>query len=359
AREKRARRTGGLALPIPTWRRQIEFRGKTAVVTGASAGVGRAVALRLAREGAKVALIARDKPALSQLKAEIEGKGGEALAIAADVSDAAKVVAAADEIELTLGPIELWINNAMATVFSPVEEISPKEFRRVTEVTYLGSVHGTMAALRHMKPRNRGTILQIGSALAYRGIPLQAAYCGAKHALRGFSESLRTELIHDHSAIRVTIVELPAVDTPQFDWARTHTGREPRPMAPVFQPEIVAENVIRAARDPAREYWLGFSTLFSIIGNMFAPGLLDRYLASAAYKGQVRRTKASSARDDNLFHPVKGLHKTHGSFTTEARGRLAGFSTARTRLGIFTAATVLLLMIGYGFGSRKRTARGN
>ncbi|RWK56802.1 MAG: SDR family NAD(P)-dependent oxidoreductase [Mesorhizobium sp.] len=337
----------------------MEFRGKTAVITGASAGVGRAVALRLAREGAKLALIARDKPALSQLKAEIEGKGGEALAIAADVSDAAKVVAAADEIESTLGPIELWINNAMATVFSPVEEISPAEFRRVTEVTYLGSVHGTMAALRHMKPRNRGTILQIGSALAYRGIPLQAAYCGAKHALRGFSESLRTELIHDHSDIRVTIVELPAVDTPQFDWARTHTGREPRPMAPVFQPEIVAENVIRAARDPAREYWLGLSTLFAIIGNMFAPGLLDRYLASAAYKGQVRRTKASSARDDNLFRPVKGLHKTHGSFTAEAHGRLAGFSTARTRLGIFTAATVLLLMIGYGFGSRKRTAHGN
>ncbi|WP_292074182.1 SDR family oxidoreductase [Mesorhizobium sp.] len=344
AREKRARRTSGLALPIPTWRRQIEFRGKTAVVTGASAGVGRAVALRLAREGAKVALIARDKPALSQLKAEIEGKGGEALAIAADVSDAAKVVAAADEIELTLGPIELWINNAMATVFSPVEEISPKEFRRVTEVTYLGSVHGTMAALRHMKPRNRGTILQIGSALAYRGIPLQAAYCGAKHALRGFSESLRTELIHDHSDIRVTIVELPAVDTPNS----------------IGRARIRAVNLAPWPPFSSRKSWPRMSSAPRAIppantGWVSAPF----FPSSETCLPQACWTAASSARDDNLFHPVKGLHKMHGSFTTEARGRLAGFSTARTRLGIFTAATVLLLMIGYGFGSRKRTARGN
>jgi short-subunit dehydrogenase len=252
----------------------------TVAITGASAGIGRAVALRFARAGARLALIARDPAALEEVKREEEKLGASAaLAIPADVADAKAVFDAADKIVAECGAIDVWINDAMVTVFAPVWGISADEFRRVTEVTYLGMVHGTMAALRHMRERNRGTIVQIGSALAYRGIPLQAAYCGAKHALRGFTDTLRTELRHDNSAVAVTIVELPAVNTPQFDWARTRMPRKPRPVPPVVQPEAVAEIIFRAALDPKREYWLGLSTLKAILGNMVLPAFLDRYLA--------------------------------------------------------------------------------
>ena len=327
------------------------FAGKVVVVTGASAGVGRAVAKRFAAGGAAVALIARDADALADTEAEIEAVAGKNLAIPADMADADAVFAAAERIETELGPIELWVNNAMLTVFSPVWEMAPEEFRRVTEATYLGYVHGTMAALRYMRPRNRGTILQVGSALAYRGIPLQAAYCGAKHAIRGFTDSLRTELLHEGSAIRLTTVHLPAVNTPQFDWARTHMEQLPRPVAPVFQPEAIAEQIHRAALRAPREYWLGRTTAQVIIGNMIAPGLLDRYLAMVAHKGQQRPHPVPSSRPDNLERPVSGLHRTHGSFGHEATRRIVAVSGTAARFG--WVALVAVAAAGLGWTAAK------
>jgi len=301
-------------------------------VTGASAGVGRAIAQRFGAAGARVGLIARDAEALYEVKAEIERSSGSAFVAPLDVADAEAVAAAADDIERQLGEIEVWINDAMVTVFAPVWDITPAEYRRVTEVTYLGVVHGTMAALRHMRKRARGTIIQIGSALAYRGIPLQAAYCGAKYAIRGFTDSLRTELLHGHSAIKVTMIELPAVNTPQFDWARTHMGRQPRPVPPVVQPEAVAQAVFRAALHPRREYWIGVPTIEAILVNMFAPGVLDRYLARSTVSAQQTPVAAAPDRKDNLIRPVRGLHRTRGSFGSEARVRAATLAGPTARL---------------------------
>jgi NADP-dependent 3-hydroxy acid dehydrogenase YdfG len=294
------------------------FSNKTVVITGASAGVGRAIALRFGAAGARIGLIARDAEALNEVKVEIERSGGSALVVPADVADAEAIAAAADDIERQLGAIEIWINDAMVTIFSPVWNITPAEYRRVTEVTYLGVVHGTMAALRHMRKRARGTIIQIGSALAYRGIPLQAAYCGAKYAIRGFTDSLRTELLHGHSAINLMMIELPAVNTPQFDWARTHMGRQPRPVPPIVEPEVIAQAVFLAALHPGREYWIGFPTIKAILANMIAPGLLDRYLARSTISAQQTPVAAASDRKDNLISPVRGLHRTRGSFGSEA-----------------------------------------
>jgi short-subunit dehydrogenase len=242
-----------------------------------------------------------------------------------------------------MGPIDVWINDAMVTVFSPLWEMTPAEYRRVTEVTYLGFVHGTMAALRHMRPRNRGTIIQVGSALAYRGIPLQSAYCGAKHAIRGFTDSLRSELIHTKSAIALTIVELPAVNTPQFDWARTHMPKQPRPVPPVVQPEVIAAVIFRAALHPRREYWIGFSTMKAILANMIMPVFLDHYLARNTYTQQETRVPVSSTREDNLVTPVHGLHRTRGSFGGEAT------ETAVTLTGPVARLAPLLLAALGGF----------
>jgi NAD(P)-dependent dehydrogenase (short-subunit alcohol dehydrogenase family) len=289
------------------------------VITGASAGVGRAVVNRFARAGWRIGLIARDVEALEEVRREVETGGGKAVVAAADVSDAEAVFAAADLVEQTFGAIDVWINDAMVTVFSPVWKMTPEEFRRVTEVTYLGMVHGTMAALRHMRPANRGKIIQIGSALAYRGIPLQSAYCGAKYAIRGFTDSLRTELLHDRSAISVTMMQLPAVNTPQFDWARTHMPRQPRPVGSVVQPEVIARAVFEAVRHPRREYWIGLSTLKAILGNMVLPAFLDRYLARVAYEGQETPVPVAVDRRDNLMVPVHSLHRTRGRFGNEAK----------------------------------------
>jgi short-subunit dehydrogenase len=319
----------------------------TVAITGASAGIGRAVALRFARAGARLALIARDPAALEEVKREAEKLGASAaLAIPADVADAKAVFDAADKIVAECGAIDVWINDAMVTVFAPVWGISADEFRRVTEVTYLGMVHGTMAALRHMRERNRGTIVQIGSALAYRGIPLQAAYCGAKHALRGFTDTLRTELRHDNSAVAVTIVELPAVNTPQFDWARTRMPRKPRPVPPVVQPEAVAEIIFRAALDPKREYWLGLSTLKAILGNMVLPAFLDRYLAKNAYEAQEMPAAVSPERKDNLMAPVAELHRTHGCFDAGAANRVMSIRGRAARLIPVVASALTGLVIG-------------
>jgi len=327
------------------------LRDRTVVITGASAGVGRAVAHRFARAGARLALIARDAAALDAVKREVEERGGAALVLPLDVADADALFAAADAVAAQTGGIDIWINDAMVTVFAPVWEISSDEFRRVTEVTYLGFVHGTMAALRHMRPRNHGTIVQVGSALAYRGIPLQAAYCGAKHAIRGFTNSLRTELLHADSAVALTIVELPAVNTPQFDWARTHMPHQPRPVPPVVQPEVIADAIFRAALNPRREVWIGMTTLKAILGNMVLPEFLDRYLARNAYEAQEQITYVSAERRDNLMQPVSDLHRTRGSFSNEAANRALAVPGPLARLiptlaGALTGLSIGVLLAG-------------
>jgi NAD(P)-dependent dehydrogenase (short-subunit alcohol dehydrogenase family) len=331
-----------------------DMSGRVVVVTGASAGVGRATAHRFARGGARVGLIGRDGAALDEVKAEIESFGGEAFAAPADVADAEAVFAAADAIARALGPIDVWVNDAMATVYAEVADTTPEEFRRVTEVTYLGFVHGTMAALRHMQPRNSGTIVQVGSSLAYRGIPLQAAYCGAKHAIRGFTDSLRSELIHNGSAIAVTMVQLPAVNTPQFDWARVHIDREPRPVPPVVQPEAVAAAIFRAAQCPRREFWLGVSTVKVILGSMAAPGCLDRLLARWAYRGEKSKRGVPPGRRDNLFEPVHDLHRTRGSYGQGASRSVLSFPGEDVRLAL--AGLGLLAAIALRFGGRNQSA---
>lgn len=316
------------------------------VITGASAGVGRAIVHQFARAGWRIGLIARDAAALEQVRREVEELGGTGLVIPADVSDAEAVFTAADSAERSLGPIDVWINDAMVTVFAPVWLITPEEFRRVTEVTYLGVVHGTMAALRKMRPADRGKIIQIGSALAYRGIPLQSAYCGAKHAIRGFTDSLRTELIHEASHIDITMVELPAVNTPQFDWARTHMSSQPRPVAPVVEPEVIARAVFDVVHAPHRELWIGLSTLKVILGNMILPAFLDRYLAHVAFNGQKAHQPVSPDRKDNLMTPVTSLHRTRGSFSGEAKNRAISTGGPIARMVPLLAGGITLFLGG-------------
>lgn len=323
-----------------------KLRQSTVVITGASAGVGRAVAMRFAHAGARLALIARDRRALEKVRRETERLGAETQIFPLDVADAGAVAEAADAVAAATGAIDIWINDAMVTVFSPVWDVTPEEFRRVTEVTYLGFVHGTMAALRHMRPRNRGTIVQVGSALAYRGIPLQAAYCGAKFAIRGFTDSLRSELIHARSNIALTMVELPAVNTPQFDWARTHMRRKPRPVPPVVQPEAVAELIFRAALNPRREVWIGLSTIKAILGTMVLPRFLDRYLAKNAYAAQETRVRVPASRKDNLMKPVTALHRTRGSFDREAANTVISLPGRYARLAPMLASAAIGILTG-------------
>jgi short-subunit dehydrogenase len=296
-------------------------RPQVVVVTGASAGVGRATAERFAAEGAQLALVARGRERLEAAARDVERKGGRALVLPADVADSEAVEAVADQAEAELGPIDVWVNNAMATVYAPVWETASAEFRRATEVTYLGSVWGTMAALSRMRPRDSGTIVQVGSALAYRGIPLQAAYCGAKHALQGFLESLRAELLHEGSNVRVTMVQLPALNTPQFSWARTKMERTPQPVPPIFQPEVAAEAVFWAAHNPRRELYVGWPTVKTILGNRFLAGVADRYLARTGFQSQQTEEPVEPDREDNLFEPVSGDYGAHGEFDGSAKRR--------------------------------------
>jgi short-subunit dehydrogenase len=327
---------------------------ETVIITGASAGVGRATAHRFARAGAHVGLIARDEKALADVKSEIEECGGTAAVAPADVSDAQALFDAADALQSALGRPDIWVNDAMVTVFSPFAKMTPEEYRRVTEVTYLGFVHGTMAALRLMRERDRGTIVQVGSALGYRGIPLQSAYCGAKHGIRGFTESLRCELIHDNSNIRITMVNLPAINTPQFDWARTHMATQPRPVAPVFQPEVAADAIYKAAHRRQREYWLGLSSAEVILGNVLGPALLDRYLARKAYDGQTTGKPLSQGRRDNLNAPVTALHRTRGSFGSEAARTALDLPGPATRLTVAAAGLICASLIGAALGRAAR-----
>jgi NAD(P)-dependent dehydrogenase (short-subunit alcohol dehydrogenase family) len=290
----------------------------TVVITGASAGVGRATAQRFAREGARIGLIARGIDGLEGARKDVEKLGGKALVIPLDVADADKVEAAAAQIEAELGEIDIWINNAMTSVFSPIKQMTAAEFRRVTEVTYLGYVYGTLAALKRMLPRNRGVIVQVGSALAYRGIPLQAAYCAAKHAIQGFCDSLRCELIHDGSNVKVTMLQMPAFNTPQFGWVKSRLPRKAQPVPPIFQPEVAAEAIYFAAHNPRREFYVGMPSVKAIVANKIAPGLLDHYLARTGYDSQQYDGAEDPNRLDNLWQPVPGDHGAHGAFDGRA-----------------------------------------
>jgi NAD(P)-dependent dehydrogenase (short-subunit alcohol dehydrogenase family) len=318
----------------------LTLKNKVVVITGASAGIGRAAARAFGRHGAHVALLARGRDGLETAKQEIEAMGARALVVPTDVADAAQVEAAAERIERELGPIEVWVNNAMATIFSPIVDITPDEFKRATEVTYLGVVYGTLAALKRMRTRDRGTIVQIGSALAYRAIPLQAPYCAAKFAARGFTDSLRSELIHDGSRIRVTMVHLAAFNTPQFDWALSHIPKRPQPVPPIFQPEIAADAIVRAALQPRREFFVGFPTLKAIWMQKIAPAFLDRVLAGMGYTGQITPEPDLPARPNNLFAPLAGDRGAHGRFDHRARARSWQVWASEHRAAIGTTAVV-------------------
>jgi NAD(P)-dependent dehydrogenase (short-subunit alcohol dehydrogenase family) len=311
-------------------------------VTGASAGVGRATARAFAHDGADVGLIARGRERLDATRREIEAAGRRAVAAEADVADFEQVEAAAERIEDELGPIDVWVNNAMATVFAPVADTTPDEFRRATEVTYLGSVWGTMAALRRMRRRDAGVIVQVGSALAYRGIPLQGAYCGAKHALQGFLESLRAELLHEGSNVHVTMVQLPALNTPQFTWSRAKLPHSPQPVPPIFQPEVAADAIVWAASHPRRELMVGWPTVKAIVGNALVPSIADRYLAHNAYAAQQTDKPVDPARRDNLFEPVPGGQGAHGPFDEEARPRSVQFRLNKHRIPLLVALAALV-----------------
>ncbi len=296
-------------------------RHEVVVVTGASAGVGRATVRAFAKRGAYIGLLARGRDGLEATHAEVEAAGGKALVIPTDVADAGQVQAAAEAVEGEFGPIDIWVNNAMTTVFSPFTEITPAEFKRATEVTYLGAVYGTMAALKSMVGRNKGCIVQVGSALAYRSIPLQAPYCGAKHAIAGFTDSVRTELIHDKRNIHLTMVQMPALNTPQFDWCKTRLPRHPKPVPPIFEPEIAAEAIVWAAYHRRREVYVGIPTVEAIQGNKIAPGWLDRYLARTGYEAQQTDQPVDPNRPNNLFEPVMEDRGAHGSFDSVAHNK--------------------------------------
>jgi NAD(P)-dependent dehydrogenase (short-subunit alcohol dehydrogenase family) len=313
------------------------------VITGASAGVGRATARAFGKRGAKVGLIARGRDGLEAAKREIESYGGEALVLPLDVSDENAVEHAAGDVERAFGPIDIWINNAMLSVFSPIMEMTPEDYRRVTDVTYLAYVWGTLAALRRMKPRDRGVIVQVGSALAYRGIPLQSAYCAAKHAVQGFHDSLLTELIHDGSNVRAVMVQMPALNTPQFRWVKSRLPRKAQPVPPIFQPEVAADAIVWAAYSGRREVNVGWPATKAIVGNNLAPGFADHYLAKHGYEAQMIDEPEEPGRPDNLWSPLPGDHGAHGVFDDRSTNVSIEMELNKRRSGIALGVAVLLL----------------
>jgi short-subunit dehydrogenase len=289
------------------------------VITGAGAGLGRAIVQAFAKRGAYIGLVSRGQDRLEDAKRDVESLGGRALVLPGDVADPATTDYAAQETEATFGPIDVWVNDAMTTVFSPFHEMSAEDFKRVTEVTYLGFVYGTMAALRRMRPRNHGTVVQVGSALAYRSIPLQSAYCGAKHAIVGFTDSIRSELIHDHSRVHMTVVQMPALNTPQFSWCKSNMRHEAQPVPPIFQPEVGAEAVYWAAHQRHREVFVGWPTARAIWGQRVMPGLLDHLAARLAWDGQMYDGAPDPNRPVDLYEPVPGHQSAHGAFDSRAQ----------------------------------------
>ena len=323
-------------------------------ITGASAGVARAAALAFARKGCRVGAISRNEGRLASLKAEIEAMGGVCYTHVADVADAKALDEAASAIEENLGPIDKWINVAMATVFAPVAEITPEEYKRGTEVTYLGQVYGTMAALKRMRPRNRGTIVNVGSALSYRAVPLQSIYCGGKYAIRGFTDSLRSELIHDGSKIDLTMVHLPAVNTPQFDWALNKMGHRAQPVPPIYQPEVPANAIVFAAFHTRREIWVGWPTVKAIMANKIAPGYIDHYLAKYGYSSQTAKAPIPPRQKANLFETVDGPFGAHGRFDNRSRSGSWEMFTDRHR-DVVAGGLVALVALGIAALVRQQT----
>jgi NAD(P)-dependent dehydrogenase (short-subunit alcohol dehydrogenase family) len=315
---------------------------RVVVITGASAGVGRATARAFAARGDAIGLIARGTDGLEGAQRDVESLGGKSIVLPLDVADPEAIETAAEAVEAAFGPIDVWINNAMVSVFSPVKDMTAEEYRRVTEVTYLGCVHGTLAALKRMLPRDRGVILQVGSALAYRAIPLQSAYCAAKHAIKGFTESLRAELLHDKSKVRVTMVHMPALDTPQFSWVKSRLPREPQPVPPIYDPEVAADALLWAAEHDRRELWVGMPTVKAIVGERVIPGALDHYLADVGYDSQQTDEPVDPDRQDNLWAPVPGDHGAHGGFASRSREGSAELWAAEHRGGLAIAAGALV-----------------
>jgi NAD(P)-dependent dehydrogenase (short-subunit alcohol dehydrogenase family) len=322
------------------------------VITGASAGLGRAIAQRFARDGCAIGLIARGEERLESARADVEALGGTALVLPLDVADADAVEAAAARVERELGPIDVWINNAMVSIYSPIKETSAAEFRRVTEVTYLGYVHGTLSALKRMLPRDRGVIIQVGSALAHRSIPLQAAYCASKHAIMGFHESLLSELIHDGSHVRATMVQMPAMNTPQFDWAKNRMPHRTQPVPPIFQPEVGADAVHHAVRhDVGREFLVAWPTLKAVLGEKVVPGYIDRKLGKTGYQGEQTAEPADPNQKDNLWEPAPGDFAAHGRFDDRSRDASVELWMAKQKPWLMLAGAVAL---GAALGNRER-----
>jgi NAD(P)-dependent dehydrogenase (short-subunit alcohol dehydrogenase family) len=329
------------------------FKDKVVVITGATGGVGRATARAFAEQGAKLALLARGREQLDATKRECEILGGTALGIPTDVADAAQVETAAEKAEQEFGPIDIWVNNAMASVFAPIADITPEEYKRVTEVTYLGQVYGAMSALRRMRPRNRGSIIFVGSALGYRGIPLQSAYCGAKHGIEGFYDSLRSELIHDRSEIRTCIVQLPAMNTTQFGWVLSKLPRKPKPMGKIYQPEVAARAILYAAAHNRRAIWVGYTTYEAILGNRVAPEFVDHLMANSGYDGQQTNEPASPDRKDNVWQPVPEDRGAYGGFyKTSAKKSLTLW--AATHRGLMATATGIVVLSALLLGKKAR-----
>lgn len=329
------------------------------VVTGASGGVGRAIAHAFGKRGATVALLARGEKGLLDCQREVENLGGRALPIPVDVADADQVEAAAERVESELGEIDIWVNDAMATVFAKFVDVTPAEYKRATEVTYLGTVYGTMSALKRMTARNRGKIVQVGSALSYRGIPLQAAYCGAKFGIRGFTDSIRTELRHDRSKVSITMVQLPGVNTTQFNWCRSKLPKHPQPVPPIYQPEIPAEAVYWAAHHRRRELWVGYSTIQAIVGTKLSGLAGDIYLARTGFSGQqVQDMPVPPGRPDNLIEPVPQKAATHGIFDDQAKTRSPQLWAAKHRYLSAGTALAALAGVGAGVGALVNAARG-
>lgn len=330
------------------------------VITGASAGVGRATAREFAKHGAHIGLVARDQERLEEAQQEVEQNGGKALVLPTDVSDANAVEEAAVVTESEFGPIDVWVNNAMASVFSPVIEMTPDDYKRVTEVTYLGYVYGTLAALKRMVPRDRGTIVQVGSALAYRGIPLQSAYCAAKHAIQGFNDSLRSELIHDNINIHVTMVQMPALNTPQFGWVKSRLPNKAQPVPPIFQPEVAARSIVWAAHHHPRELYVGRSTFKAVVLNKLAPGIADWYLARSGYKSQQTEEPRDKDRPNNLWKPVPGKMAAHGNFDSIAQGHSL-LLNLRMNYGrvLMSLAGIGSLLMSLLYAARHNTSQAN